>query len=48
MRSFRFAEGGDAVALNRGQNIRNGKQYCAANTTEADEAGGLPRRQGAS
>ena len=42
LRPFRFAEGRDAVTLNRCQNIRNRNEHRATNTAEANKAGGLP------
>jgi hypothetical protein len=44
---FRLTDGRDSEAVNRRLNVHNGKQYCATNTAKADNAGRLPRRQGA-
>ena len=42
---FRFAEGRDAVAVKRRLDVRYGKKDRATDASEADDAGGLPRRQ---
>ena len=42
---LRFADGRDSVAVNGGLDVGHGKKDRATDAAEADDAGGLPRRQ---